>query len=1047
MTIDPSKIPGLNIDVESIRTNASDLSTKAGDMRTSGSTIKTTWAGMSSYYSAPEQETLYSAMNHVETDSDDLADDLESIGTYVGTFADTVEQIKKDAQDLQTRAQTFLDTTGKDSEWTYDQDKVDEHNGLVNEASALQVRLWDAERTCANDIRALDGLPGYHADKKHADDDLAYGMSEIPKGATGLPWGDPQQRDDHCPKRAAVSLYRGVVIDFGLGTVNGLAGLWGGHFGDGHFYTQRMDTFLGTWRGFAGLAGFQWDEYGDYKGHSFGAAGNALKETAKGILHWDQWKEDPVRAFSGAACDVGTIFVSWAGEASKVGKFGKAGSTTAKIGRGLEIADKILTYTDPVGTVVGIPASKLTAKVLEITNLNIDPTNLIAKWTGADVDVQVQVTLATHAADGSGNIPDASVPESHVDTGESAAGAAPSAEVPSTETSPDAGTSGADDAGHIDSGTGRADDGTAGDGAGQADGDAHAADDAGHAADGAGREDGAGRADEAGHAEDGAAHADGGAGRADGAGQADGAGRAEGDAGRAEDGAGHDAEGDAGREGGAGHAGDGDAHAADGAGRAEGDTGRAEDHAGRADGAGQADDAGRAEDGAAHADGGAGRADGAGQADDAGRAEGHAGRAAGDAGRAEGGAGHAGDSDAHAADDAGRAEDGAGHDAEGNAGHTADGAGHAGDGAGHDGRGAGDGADGGDGHAVRGRPYSLQDDASGATYESVHSPEQLARHASTYEQLQADLAERADAGDPILNSDGTPVTVDDIREMAGKPLDQLTVHEARTLVEVNDMRATHTPEVLQKIVNPSQVMEEFGEGQINKWADEGVISPETAEHWIEYAKRNPASYGLGSLKGSVADAATANGPRSALDSTSSDTGPMSSGDNKEVFGLDYKNSPFIEPGMGDSQVEIRFSGDGLGDELSVPQGDLKTLLKKADSNPDFVNADPDGRLWDSLTPEQQVELKDGFVTKEGKSVPGPLADALDPDNPWRGNGFAGAKNSPQIATPELALDGLKPISGFQADVNGSNAEMWARNSAGEQTLIAVFREGRWIPIS
>jgi hypothetical protein len=329
----------------------------------------------------------------------------------------------------------------------------------------------------------------------------------------------------------------------------------------------------------------------------------------------------------------------------------------------------------------------------------------------------------------------------------------------------------------------------------------------------------------------------------------------------------------------------------------------------------------------------------------------------------------------------------------------------------------------------------------------VHSPEQLARHASTYEQLQADLAERADAGDPILNSDGTPVTVDDIREMAGKPLDQLTVHEARTLVEVNNMRATHTPEVLQKIVNPSQVMEEFGEGQINKWADEGVISPETAKHWIEYAKRNPASYGLESLKGSVADAATANGPRSALDSTSSDTGPMSSGDNKEVFGLDYKNSPFIEPGMGDSQVEIRFSGDGLDDELSVPQGDLKTLLKRADSNPDFVNADPDGRLWDSLTPEQQVELKDGFVTKEGKSVPGPLADALDPDNPWRGNGFAGAKNSPQIATPELALDGLKPISGFQADVNGSNAEMWARNSAGEQTLIAVFREGRWIPIS
>ena len=300
------------------------------------------------------------------------------------------------------------------------------------------------------------------------------------------------------------------------------------------------------------------------------------------------------------------------------------------------------------------------------------------------------------------------------------------------------------------------------------------------------------------------------------------------------------------------------------------------------------------------------------------------------------------------------------------------------------------------------------------------------------------------------------MTVDDIREMAGKPLDQLTVHEARTLVEVNNMRATHTPEVLQKIVNPSQVMEEFGEGQINKWADEGVISPETAKHWIEYAKSNPASYGLGSLKGSVADAATANGPRSALDSTSSDTGPMSSGDNKEVFGLDYKNSPFVEPGMNDSQVEIRFSGDRMDKCVSVPQGDLETLLKKADSNPDFVNADPDGRLWDALTPEQQVELK-GFVTKDGKSVPGPLAGALDPDNPWRGNGFAGAKNSPQIATPELVLEGsvdsgdsgnsAVSVGDFSKDGNGNNAEMWARNSAGEQTLIAVFREGRWIPIS
>ena len=288
------------------------------------------------------------------------------------------------------------------------------------------------------------------------------------------------------------------------------------------------------------------------------------------------------------------------------------------------------------------------------------------------------------------------------------------------------------------------------------------------------------------------------------------------------------------------------------------------------------------------------------------------------------------------------------------------------------------------------------------------------------------------------------MTVDDIREMAGKPLDQLTVHEARTLVEVNHLRAMHTPDVLQKIVDPNQVVKEFGEDQIREWAANGAIDSETADRWI--AGADPDVYDLGKIGGSVADASTANGPRSALDSASADVGPMTPGDNQKVCGLDYKNSPFLEPGMGDSQVEIRFSGDGMAGKANVPQGDLETLLKKADSNPDFVNANPDDRLWDALTPDQQVELK-GFVTEDGKSVSGPLTGALDPDNPWRGNGFAGAKNSPQIATPELVLDGPKPISGFQADVNGSNAEMWARNSAGEQTLIAVFREGRWIPIS
>ena len=158
MTIDPSKIPGLNIDVESIRSGASDLSTQAENMRSSGSTVKSTWAGMSGCYEALEQETLYAAMDPVETLTGDLADDLESAASALNVFADAAEAIKADAVKLRGEAQDFLNTTGADPEWMYDHENVKTHTGLMDAAGALQVRLWNAERECANTIRELDGL-------------------------------------------------------------------------------------------------------------------------------------------------------------------------------------------------------------------------------------------------------------------------------------------------------------------------------------------------------------------------------------------------------------------------------------------------------------------------------------------------------------------------------------------------------------------------------------------------------------------------------------------------------------------------------------------------------------------------------------------------------------------------------------------------------------------------------------------------------------------------------------------------------------------------
>lgn len=401
---DENSIPGLDLDVESIDSNASTLKTKAGDLRTAGSTIKTTWAGMSSCYKAPEQETLYAAMNPVETNTDDLADDLEKIAGYVDTFADEARRIKSDAQILKKDGQAFKKKIAAKPDWQYDQDLVNENTRLVNRASELKIRLWDAERTCANDIRALDHLAPYHADPKNKGDKLWYGYSSVPAEAE-KPWGKSVDRKDHCPKKAAVSVKRfvwdGVIVDGLGGTINGLVGLVGCDFsGNGEFWS--LDQLTNTWSSMGGLIGYGEDENGE-KGWSWKTFRTAWKETAKAAVHADQ--PDGFRAAGAGAFDVVTLIIPLVGQASKVGKVGKAGSAVSKAGKAAQVAAKALDVLDPVGAALAKPLGKVTQAVFTRVLPDFDITDVIAKWTGAEPDVKVG------AESGSGfdmNNPDAS---------------------------------------------------------------------------------------------------------------------------------------------------------------------------------------------------------------------------------------------------------------------------------------------------------------------------------------------------------------------------------------------------------------------------------------------------------------------------------------------------------------------------------------------------------------------------------------------------------------------------------------------------------------
>ena len=414
---DENSIPGLDLDVETIDSNAATLKTKAGDLRSAGSSIKTTWSGMSACYKAPEQEQLYAAMNPVEKNSDDLADDLEKIAGYVNTFADTARQIKTDAQTLKKDGQAFKKKIAAKPDWQTKQELVDENTRLVNRASSLKIRLWDAERTCANNIRALDCLAPYHANPNSDNDKLWYGYSQIPADAD-KPWGKSVERQDNCPKKAAVSVKRfvwdGVVVDGLGGSINGLVNLIGFDFsGNGDIWS--LERLSNTWSAATGLIGHDTDENGNST-WSLGKAWDTWKEVGRAALHVDEWGTDPARALGATTFDVVSLLIPVVGAASKAGKFGKAGSTLSKVGKAAEVAAKVLDVIDPVGAVLSKPIGKVSHLVISRLLPDFDIIETIGKWTGADVDVNVG--SGSHRGFDMNN-PDASILEPDVSGGKS----------------------------------------------------------------------------------------------------------------------------------------------------------------------------------------------------------------------------------------------------------------------------------------------------------------------------------------------------------------------------------------------------------------------------------------------------------------------------------------------------------------------------------------------------------------------------------------------------------------------------------------------------
>jgi hypothetical protein len=290
------------------------------------------------HYQAPEAADLFTVMDPVETNARDFGDAVQQVATVLTAYAEEIRPIKAALVAVKTDALAFRSKIAGNAEWEYDQDLVDENTALVTRVNAAQVKLWDAERTCANGIRALYCAAPWHA-ATSADDPLGYGVSDIPADAP-MAWGASVERQDHCPKSAAVGVKRfvwdGLVVDGLWGTVVGLGALVGVKD-----WAWSAENFTESWTAMGGLIGYadgQW---------AWGTAGDSWLALGKGLIAYDMWAEDPARAAGGAGFNILTIVVPAGAAVSGTKAAASAAGTTSRAAALLAKGAKIVDFLDP----------------------------------------------------------------------------------------------------------------------------------------------------------------------------------------------------------------------------------------------------------------------------------------------------------------------------------------------------------------------------------------------------------------------------------------------------------------------------------------------------------------------------------------------------------------------------------------------------------------------------------------------------------------------------------------------------------------------------
>ncbi|MFD3824015.1 hypothetical protein [Streptomyces sp. NPDC058625] len=357
--IDPQNIPQFTGDLEQLGTDHMLLTGEALVFRQSGSDVHTRFQGLSACYTAPEAEQLFATTAPVAAKADEFADDLEKVAAALSSYETEIQPLVARLKGLKQRAETFRHQIAGDDDWREDDDNVQLNNDLVHDVNATTAAFWQAEITCHNKITALVGgstlVLEDGAEKRLVERGTStYGFTaDLLNQSEELPWGRTVEKERHGLDWLGHQVWefgKGFVVDGVWGTIRGLGTLVG---------VDGWDAAGEAWKGLGKLATgvlitavpvvgvAYWMMPEDKLPSYLRDSRNAVKETGKALVAWDQWGENPARASGAVTFNVlTTVFTGGAGAAAKSGAVAR---TVGALGRTARLVDP-MTYLGKAAT-------------------------------------------------------------------------------------------------------------------------------------------------------------------------------------------------------------------------------------------------------------------------------------------------------------------------------------------------------------------------------------------------------------------------------------------------------------------------------------------------------------------------------------------------------------------------------------------------------------------------------------------------------------------------------------------------------------------------